>query len=324
MRAERLELSRLRAQVRRDERQAGARALDQPRVIVHEQVGENRHRVGELVPAVAGGQLAAHVSRSLQSHALHAKREKVEVAQAGHHRALTQAARSVVLRQLLQRLQGLLREVDVLDGEQPAAKRGQRAVVDDGAAGVGHDVSHRRQRPRREQHAVRVMLHLHEVHEHGHERVDGQGDEGLLGRDDEQLAQLVQRHDLSGIVAVRAEPGEDLLQAAAGLARGGDHVLQPAAKATQERLKPRGIVPVTAVLVVLVLVVLVFVVLLLLLLVVVLVQVVVIVGVLAHRLEFLAAHHASAGRRSPARRLDAAGGFFWRPGPGRFFRSPPV
>ena len=180
MRAERLELLRLRAQVRRDERQTGARALNQPRVIVHEQISENWHRVRELIPAVAGRQLAAHVCRCLQSHALHPEREKIEVAQAGHHRPLAQAARSVVLRQLLQRLQGLLREVDVLDGEQPAAKRGQRAVVDDGAAGVGQDVSHRRQRARREQHAIGVMLHLHEVHQHRHESVDGQGDEGLL------------------------------------------------------------------------------------------------------------------------------------------------
>lgn len=62
------------------------------------------------------------------------------------------------------RLQRLLGEVDVLDGEQARTEGRHGTVAHYGGAGRGQHVRQEGQRTRRQQHDVRIVLRVQQVH----------------------------------------------------------------------------------------------------------------------------------------------------------------
>lgn len=85
-------------------------------------------------------------------------------------------------------LQGLLGEVDVLYGEQARTETRHRLVVHDGGAGGREHVRQVRQRARRQQHQVGVVLRVQQPHQRGHKRVHRKRRQGLLRGNRQQLA----------------------------------------------------------------------------------------------------------------------------------------
>ena len=61
-------------------------------------------------------------------------------------------------------LQALLRQVDVLDGQQAGAEGGRRAVADDGGGGGREDVGQKGEGARGQQHEVGAVLVAQEGH----------------------------------------------------------------------------------------------------------------------------------------------------------------
>ncbi len=205
-------------------------------VVVSEQPGELRHRVGDEVRAL-DRQPAAQVGGGRDGDALHAGREEVDVLQRGEHAARAQDGERVLVRELLERLQRLLGEVDVLDREQPLAEERHRVVVHERGGRRRQHVHHVAHRARRQQHDVRVVPLLEHLDEYRHEDVDRHRGERVLGADGEQLAQLGERGELLALV-VRFEAGEDGLQAAVRRRRAGEQqVVEAGAQLAQQAVQ---------------------------------------------------------------------------------------
>eukprot|EP00962_Isochrysis_galbana_P010806 scaffold3009_cov108-Isochrysis_galbana.AAC.8 len=125
--------------------------------MVVEHVGKQRHRVGDQVCAL-DRQTTAHVSGSRHRAPLHSHREEVDVLQHGKHAPGAQDGQRMLLRQLLERMQRLLCQVDVLDGEQPLAEERHAIKVDDGGRRRWDCIHHVAQGARCQQHEIGVVL----------------------------------------------------------------------------------------------------------------------------------------------------------------------
>lgn len=80
----------------------------------------------------------------------------------------------MLLGELLESLQRLLREVDVLDGQETGAKAGEGTVVHDAGAGRRQHVREVREGARGEEHGVRVVLRVELRDQQRNKRVHGE------------------------------------------------------------------------------------------------------------------------------------------------------
>ena len=126
-------------------------------------------------------------------------------------------------------LQALLRQVNILDRQQPRAEARHGAVVHNrGARGRQH-VRQMSQRARRQQHHVRLPLGVQQVHQRRHERVQRKSGQALLRGDSQQVTQRHQRLQLPRLLALRPKPRQQGLQAALIHAHAWQQIVQPGA-----------------------------------------------------------------------------------------------
>jgi len=194
-------------------------------------VDEERHGVQRQV-GVLGPELPRHVLGRLQGGALETGGEEVEVGQGRHEPAPADQGVGELHAELLQRLQALLRQVDVLDRQQLLAQAGDGPVRDARPARVGHRLHHVGAGPRRQQHQLRALVALQDVDEERDDALDGEHEEGVLGRHGEQVAELGEALQLGPEVRLLLQVGQDPLDQQARLRRPRQQELaaQPALK----------------------------------------------------------------------------------------------
>mmetsp|Transcript_21607 Transcript_21607/g.58113 ORF Transcript_21607/g.58113 Transcript_21607/m.58113 type:complete len:521 (-) Transcript_21607:687-2249(-) len=187
-----------------------------------------RHRVLEHLAVRRGGEPAergrslhgemrgvhgdgsAERGRRADSHALCSCGVKIHELQRGEHAACAQHLRPVVCRELAERLEHLLRQVDVLGAEEAFAERGGRAQVHEWACGRGEQVHEVAQRPGCEEEQIRVVWGAQQRHEHWCVFVNRKAshEQAFFRSHAEELAELRERGELHSLVSPLSQARE--------------------------------------------------------------------------------------------------------------------